>query len=176
MARQGAAARRTARLGGAVNDYVCGGPVVQVEYLNLTSVKRALHVPADAFFFQCDNGVGFNYKGNTKALMPFYRHVIENTTLRVLVYNGDTDPGLNSFYAQNWTAALGYAERQPWRPWTLDARQRMGGYVTRYENDFDFVTIRGAGHMVPEYKSAASLEFVSRWLLNEDFKPYKDDA
>ena len=71
-------------------------------------VKAALHVPADAYFFQCDNGDGFNYTGNTPALMPFYRHVIENTSLRVLVYNGDTDPGLNSFYAQNWTAALGY--------------------------------------------------------------------
>ena len=74
------------------------------------AVKRALHVPDDAFFFQCDNGEGFNYHGNTKALMPFYRHVIENTSLRVLVYNGDTDPGLNSFYAQNWTSALGYVE------------------------------------------------------------------
>eukprot|EP00937_MAST-01D_sp_MAST-1D-sp2_P001481 g1481.t1 len=167
--------QHTWALGAALNDYACGGPGVMKQYLNHSAVKAALNLPPNAVFFQCDNGEGFNYTGNTPALMPFYRHVIENTTLRVLVYNGDTDPGLNSFYAQNWTAALGYKERQAWRPWTLDARQRMGGYVTRYENDFDFVTIRGAGHMVPEYKSAASLEFASRWLLNEDFKPYKDD-
>lgn len=32
----------------------------------------------------------------------------------------------------------------------------MGGYATRYVNDFDFVTIRGAGHMVPEYKPEAA--------------------
>ena len=79
-------------VGGALNDYVCGGPVVQIEYLNLTAVKRALHVADDAYFFQCDNGVGFNYDADTKALMPFYRHVIEQTDLRVLVYNGDADP------------------------------------------------------------------------------------
>ena len=32
--------------------------------------------------------------------------------------------------------ALG-ALREPWRPWTTDGKQRMGGYVTRYENNFD---------------------------------------
>ena len=48
----------------------------------------------------------------------------------------------------------------------------MGGYVTRYKGGLDFLTIRGAGHMVPEYKSAASLEFISRWLLNEDWQRY----
>ena len=159
-------------LGGALNDYACGGPVVQVEYLNLTAVKRALHVPDDAYFFQCDNGAGFNYHGNTKALMPFYRHVIDDTDLRVLVYNGDADPGLNSFYAQNWTAALGYEEKEGWRPWTLDGKIAVGGYVTRYADNFDYLTIRGAGHMVPEYQSRASLEFISRWLANEEYQRY----
>ena len=175
LARHGRAARaaaHTARLGGALNDYACGGPVVQVQYLNLTAVKKALHVPPDAFFFQCDNGEGFNYHGTTKELMPFYRHVIEETDLRVLVYNGDADPGLNSFYAQNWTAALGYKEKEGWRPWTLDGKKAMGGYVTRYEHDFDYLTIRGAGHMVPEYQSRSSLEFLKRWLRNEEFQMY----
>ena len=32
----------------------------------------------------------------------------------------------------------------------------MGGYATRYVTDFDYVTIRGAGHMVPEYKPEAA--------------------
>ena len=131
-------------------------------------------MPDDAYFFQCDNGEGFTYHSDTKALMPFYRHVIEQTELRVLVYNGDADPGLNSFYAQNWTAALGYDEKEAWRPWTLDGKIAMGGYVTRYDNDFDFLTIRGAGHMVPEYQSRSSLEFIKKWLRNEDYQVYDD--
>ena len=48
----------------------------------------------------------------------------------------------------------------------------MGGYVTRYANDFDFLTIRGAGHMVPEFKPKASLEFLTRFLRGEDYKQY----
>ena len=47
--------------------------------------------------------------------------------VRVLVYNGDTDPGINSFVSQNWTVALGLEETEAWRPWTLDGCQRMGG-------------------------------------------------
>ena len=65
-----------------------------------------------------------------------------------MIYNGDTDPCINSFLAQNWTSNLGLSESQSWRPWTTDGCQRMGGYVTRYANNFDFLTIRGAGHMV----------------------------
>jgi Serine carboxypeptidase len=60
----------------------------------------------------------------------------------------DTDPAINSFAAQNWTSHLGFNETQSWRPWTIDGCRRMGGYVTRYQGNFDFLTIRGAGHMV----------------------------
>ena len=65
----------------------------------MPEVKEALHVPKDAYFFSQDNAVGFNYTSTEKNLMPFYREVNQNKSLRVLVYNGDTDPGLNSFYA-----------------------------------------------------------------------------
>ena len=48
----------------------------------------------------------------------------------------------------------------------------MGGYVTRYKNDFDYLTIRGAGHMVPEYQPRSSLEFLTRWLRNEEYQKF----
>jgi hypothetical protein len=89
-----------------------------------------------------------------------------------MVYNGDTDPGINSFVAQNWTVALGLAEAEAWRPWTLDGCQKMGGYVTSYEGDFSFLTIRGSGHMVPQFKPQAALEFMGRWVANEPMQPY----
>ena len=85
----------------------------------------------------------------------------------------DTDPSINSFEAANWTTHLGFTPTQPWRPWTLDACLRMGGYVTRYEHDrFDFLTIRGSGHMVPQFKPAQAFEFLGAWLRGEDWKRY----
>ena len=159
--------------GAAVNDYVCGGGPAQDVWVNQSAVRAALHVPTNSLFFSGDNGAGMTYVPTEKNLMPFYQHVAKNTSLRVLVYNGDTDPGLNSQRAENWTAALGFEATQSWRPWTMDNCLRVGGYVTRYEKDrFDFLTIRGSGHMVPQFKPAQALEFLSTWLHDKDYKPY----
>jgi len=158
---------------GALNDYVCGGGSSQRLWVDQPSVRLALHVPLHSNFFDADNGEGMVYRSTEKNLMPFYQHVAKATPLRVLVYNGDTDPSINSFEAQNWTSSLGFTPTQTWRPWTLDGCRRVGGYVTRYGNDrFDFLTIRGSGHMVPQFKPAQAFEFLQRWLKNEDFKPY----
>ena len=156
--------------GGALNDYPCGGPGALFTWVAHPDVKAALHVAPNAYYFSGDNGEGFVYNVTERNLMPFYEHVAQATNLRVLIYNGDTDPGINSFHTQNWTSSLGLREREEWRPWTLDGRQYMGGYVTRYEGDFDFLTIRGSGHMVPEYKSKEMFECLSRWLRNESWQ------
>jgi len=204
-------------VGGGVNDYVCGGGDAQTAWVNNTAVREALHIQADALYFNGDNGDGMNYASTEADLMPFYQRVAADTDLRVLVYNGDADPGINSFVTQNWTSHLGYPrpERSPcplrrpskgrrrhsnpaklletrssrgrdrtardrrfeatqkWRGWTLDDCQRMGGYVTRYEKErFDFLTIRGSGHMVPQFKPAAALELLRAFLADEDYKTY----
>jgi carboxypeptidase C (cathepsin A) len=86
--------------------------------------------------------------------------------------NGDSDPAINSFTAQNWTSHLGFDEIEAWRPWTIDGKEYIGGYVTRYENNFDFLTIRGAGHMVPQYKPKVTFEFLSRWLKDEPWQEW----
>jgi len=89
-----------------------------------------------------------------------------------LIYNGDTDPAINSYRSQDWVSKLGFNETQSWRPWTTDSCQRMGGYVTRYENGLDHLTIRGSGHMVPLFKPEISLEFITRFIRNEDYLSY----
>ena len=154
------------------NGYACGGPSAQIEWLSKSEVKRAINVPEEANFFQSDNGVGFTYNFDVNDLVSWYKEIIATGTLRIMVYNGDTDPCINSFQAQNWTRNLGFEETQSWRAWTVDGCQRMGGYVIRYENNFDFVSIRGSGHMVPQFKPQASLEFLNQFLKGEDYKKY----
>lgn len=150
----------------------CGGTAVLPVWVNHSEVRRALHVAEDAVFFTGDNGRGFTYNVTEPSLLPWYRKVIESGRLRVLIYNGDTDPGLNSFFAQDWTSAVGIPELESWRPWTRDGRKRIGGYVTRYANSFDFLTIRGAGHMVPEYKPEAAFVMLRSFLRQEDYPRY----
>ena len=63
-------------------------------------MREALHVPSASNFFDGDNGAGMVYRSTEPDLRPFYQHVANSTALRVLVYNGDTDPAINSFVAQ----------------------------------------------------------------------------
>lgn len=147
----------------------CGGTNALARWVNASSVRKALHVAEDSFFFDADNGEGFVYNQTEPSLIPFYQHVASNTSLRVMVYNGDADPSLNSFLAEYWTRLVGLPEVEAWRPWTIDGKLRMGGFVTRYKGDFDFLTIRGSGHMVPTYKPEAAFTFIKAWLSNEEF-------
>jgi hypothetical protein len=159
--------------GAALNDYVCGGGNAQNIWAAAPQVIEALNIPSDAFFFTADNGDGMVYNLTETNLMPFYIDVANNyPDVRVLVYNGDTDPGINSFISQNWTVSLGLSETESWRPWTLDGCLRMGGYVTRYKGDFNFLTIRGSGHMVPQFKPEAAFEFMGRFISNEEWQTY----
>ena len=41
-----------------------------------------------------------------------------------------------------------------------------------FPGDFHYLTIRGSGHMVPEYKPAATLAFISAFVKGEEFKRY----
>jgi len=147
----------------------CGGGLVMGEYLNLDAVHEALHVKSD--FFITDNAEGdFDYTPTEPDVTSFYKEI--NGKFRVLIYNGDTDPAITSFAAQNWTSHLGFNELQHWRPWTVDSCQRMGGYVTRYQGMFDFLTIRGAGHMVPTYKPAATFTFIKSWITGKEYPTF----
>ena len=43
---------------------------------------------------------------------------------------------------------------------------QLGGYVKSFEQNVSFVTIHGAGHMVPEFKPVAGLQLFKRVLFN----------
>jgi hypothetical protein len=56
-----------------------------------------------------------------------------------------------------WTSnMLGLPEKQAWHQWTYKADkhggEQVGGMVTEYAGPLYFVTIKGAGHMVPQFK------------------------
>lgn len=53
--------------------------------------------------------MGFPYHGDEGPLLPFYRElqaVASNAPgkVRILIYSGDVDPCINTFWSQNWTS------------------------------------------------------------------------
>jgi carboxypeptidase C (cathepsin A) len=164
---------RNGILQGGVNDYPCGGGPVLDDYVTLDAVKDAFHVP-NATFFAVDNAEGFDYTPTEPDISGFYKS--QAGKLKMLVYNGDTDPAITSFAAQNWTGHLGLPVEEEWRPWTTDGCKGIGGYVTRYKGGLDFLTIRGAGHLVPAYKPVASFVFLKSWIEDEAYPVFDKDC
>lgn len=166
---------KTATLAGAENDYPCPGNAMG-EWLNHSSVRNALHVQADANFFSGDNGVGFNYNVSEPTVLPIWLNAVKNPELRTLAYNGDTDPGINSFVAQDrfldFFDSVDVAETARWRPWTVDGKDAVGGYVVEREGNFSFLTIRGSGHMVPEFKPEAANVMINTFLEGGTYPLY----
>lgn len=160
---------------GAENGYPCPGTAMR-KWLNRTDVKQAIGVDAEAVFFDADNGNGMHYLSTEPDVRRIYLKAMR-AGVRTLVYNGDTDPGINTFVTQDhyvsWAAQEGLSKTQKWRPWTLDGRQRVGGYVIEWAHGaFKYLTIRGSGHMVPEYKPAASLVMIQNFLSGTDYPHY----
>ncbi|KAG6411859.1 hypothetical protein SASPL_124512 [Salvia splendens] len=76
--------------------------------------------------------------------------------------SGDHDMCVPFTGSEAWTRSIGYKTIDEWRPWYV--RGQVSGFTQGYDYNLTFLTIKGAGHTVPEYKPLESLEFYSRFL------------
>lgn len=63
---------------------------------------------------------------------------------------------------------MGYKVKSPWTLWTYGDNQ-VGGFATVYENDFTFLTVRGAGHLMPADAPEQAFEMIRRVVTYEGF-------
>jgi len=135
-------------------------------YLGLTSVQQAIHVLTNVPMFP------FNYTSSVTSLLPYYPSIIKQ--YQTLIYSGDVDGCVPYVGTEEWVRGLGIPEKTEWHPWLIDDGPLVGsivaGYATAYDlNNFYFVTVKGAGHMVPQFKSRAAFDMFSKFLNNEPF-------
>jgi carboxypeptidase C (cathepsin A) len=160
--RHAGVAKALGRLGGPDE---CIDGIDAGAYLNDASVRQAIHVVNFTIVPQwtiCTDNI--NYDGNIDSLMSLYPTLIKR--YRTLIYNGDVDCCVPYTDNEQWTSSFGYAIQEDWRPWLVN--DQVAGYVTTYQqNDFTFATIKGAGHMVPQYKPVEALAMFQRFLSGQ---------
>ena len=74
--------------------------------------------------------------------------------LRILLYSGDTDAVVSLHNTQKALEQLNLKVVKEWRSWyfgTDPSQIQIGGYVEEYEG-LTLVTVRGAGHMGPQWR------------------------
>mgnify|MGYP001591360607 FL=1 len=169
------------------NGYWCPGGAFEI-YMNLSSVRTALNVPQDSAFFEADNGNGMNYIFNERNVMPFLASLVNalpnashpgiftKKKVRLMSYNGDSDPSVEMFATQDiWYAFAGnnsFVKSNEWRSWTTGSNV-VGGYVVDWkDSQLSYVTVRGSGHMIPEFKPLAARVLIEHWIHNLPLPPY----
>jgi len=153
--------------GGPPFSYPCGTGGAVNAWMNNEEVRKAIHMPSKKFYNTSWPCRGMQYQGYTHASIDLWPTLIKH--FRVVIYNGDVDACVPYNGNEDWTAGLGLAEVESWRPWLVD--EVPAGYVTTYAvpgqlsgANFTFLTIKDAGHMVPGYQPQRATAMLKRFL------------
>ena len=131
-------------------------------YLIIPEVQNALHVKKTEFEL-CNMTIYKNYKMSDEGGYEAIKTLIENK-INILVYSGDTD--LVCPFTGNllWIKSLNLEIKEKWKSWKLDDESDyVAGYKVVY-NGLTFVTVRGTGHMVPQWKPKEALQIFKEFI------------
>ncbi|XP_021734365.1 serine carboxypeptidase-like 20 [Chenopodium quinoa] len=139
----------------------CTSDEVAAAWLNNESVRKAIHAKSVNEIGSWSLCMSLVFNHDAGSMIKYHRN-LTTQGYRALIYSGDHDLCVPYTGTQAWTSSLGYQILDEWRPWT--SNNQVAGYVQAYEHNLTFITIKGAGHTVPEYKPREALDFFSRWL------------
>ena len=141
-------------------------------YFNKPEVKSALHVKSSIKWELCNMEAYNRYRMLPKGSIYAYPYLLDK--IRILIYSGDTDMAVPFNGNQAWIRNLKLPIISDWKPWraydlngTVDM-ENIAGYRTIYQG-LIFTTIKGTGHMVPQWKRKEAFYMVKQFLNNEDF-------
>jgi serine carboxypeptidase-like clade II len=137
------------------------------KYLRLESVQKAIHA-GDQYvnWTDCNDDVSSVYTRADSAL-PKYRNFLSHN-LSGLIYSGDADSVVNFIGTERWIGKHGLKLniKSKWQAW-FGPDEQLAGYVQEYEG-LTFMTIKGAGHMVPAVKPLHGLYMFECFILGDE--------
>ena len=143
------------------------------KYLNLPEVQNAIHVRPGKVAKWADCG-NVRYDFNYESELPNYLEWTKKGELEMLIYNGDTDYILSHMGNSAWiNDGLGLTKGREWSKWRGSDGQ-VAGYFETYETGKDgkgapltFLTVKGAGHMVPRDRPQHALDMFEKFLAGD---------
>ncbi|XP_071921662.1 serine carboxypeptidase-like 20 isoform X1 [Coffea arabica] len=140
----------------------CTDDEVATAWLNNEAVRKAIHASPESGSWGICNGLSYNHDAGS--MLPYHKN-LTSAGYPALIYSGDHDLCIPFTGTQAWTASLGYEVVDQWRPWL--SNDQVAGYLQEYAHNLTFLTVKGSGHTVPEYKPRESSDFYSRWLQGQ---------
>uniref|UniRef100_A0ACD5U5B0 Uncharacterized protein n=1 Tax=Avena sativa TaxID=4498 RepID=A0ACD5U5B0_AVESA len=143
------------------------------EYLNREDVQRALHANTTGVpypYALCRNAISSVWKDSDLTVVPIVKKLAQEG-IRIWIFSGDTDARIPTTSTRYTLKKLGLPIKEDWSPWF--SHTQVGGWTVVYDG-LTFVTVRGAGHMVPTSQPKQALELFTHFLANQNLpsKPF----
>ncbi|KHJ81042.1 serine carboxypeptidase [Oesophagostomum dentatum] len=144
-------------------DAPCLNDTDVIVYMNDANVRKALNIPENLPKWDiCSNEVTTTYQKQYGDMAPFIKKIVK-ANVRVLLYYGDTDMACNFMMGQQFSDQLGLKRTLRKTPWKFD--RQIAGFKTMFEG-LTFITVRGAGHMAPQWRAPQMYYAIQQFLLN----------
>ncbi|KAF2309504.1 hypothetical protein GH714_003389 [Hevea brasiliensis] len=133
-------------------------------WANDKSVRDALQVRENTTGVWKRCNASLAYTKDVSSTVDYHRN-LSKQSLRALIYSGDHDLSVPHIGTENWIHSLDLTTNEYWRPWFVDGQ--VAGYTEKYMNgDFTLIyaTVKGAGHVAPEYKPKECYSMIDRFL------------
>lgn len=141
------------------------------EHLNNETVRAQLNVNNSQVWRMCAvrGKSDFSYTIDSRASQWAYE-ALKNTSVRMMHYSGDMDASAPTIGTERWINALNWNTTKAWGPYTL-ADNQVAGYYQEFDGDFSFITVHGAGHMVPQDQRERAYHIIFNWVFERtEFK------
>lgn len=157
----------------------CIDSIAASAYINNPAVMEAIHVRDPGFCWSiCGTVSGWTYK-STRTNLPKNTYPQLVSKIDVLIYNGDWDACVPYTDNEGWTENMGYEALASWHAWSytsaLGNTNQVAGYAVEYDvsamgsGSFQFITIRGGRHEVPETAPVQAMDMLSKLMNGDSF-------
>lgn len=132
-------------------------------FLNQEEIKKKLGLEEKTKeWVSCSGKVSENYEFSESFLL-YSQYLIKNN-LRIWHLSGDADSCIPTFGTMKWIENLGLSIKTEWKQWHYG--NQVAGFVQEY-NGFTFLTVKGAGHIIPLDKREACYIAFQSFLKGE---------
>ena len=140
----------------------CDEDATTSKFLNDASIREKLGVDSSIKkWAQCNFDVYDAYEHSES--FNFYNTVIkEHSELRVWFFTGETDLAVPFLGSIRWMDKLNQGIEVPYTAWHI--KNQVAGHYQKFDSGLVFLTVKGAGHMVPQDKKPESKILLDTFL------------
>jgi serine carboxypeptidase-like clade 1 len=94
-----------------------------------------------------------------------YRRILLNRGVKVWLFSGDWDDVVPFTDTEKNVDKLFQPKVGEWNSWNVG--DQHAGFYQMYNNNFTIITVKGAGHMVPQTKPKAAFQLFYNFVNNK---------